>query len=104
MLRLFPLLLAFWLTLAPAAGALAQMGDTPCESMSMSMPADDCCSNDMDASACLTVCLAAAAALPAAIAPAIAAKPSAPVLTTPELRRASILAPPDIAPPKPSVS
>jgi hypothetical protein len=97
-------LFAFWLAFGPVATAIAQSSQAPCESMAMSMPADDCCGEGMDQASCLAACLSASPAMGAAtldFAP-ILSSPAA--LVKPVLRPASILAPPDIAPPKPSVS
>jgi len=97
-------LLAFWLAFGPAASALAQSADKPCESTGMSAPADDDCCGDMDAAKCLSVCLAGSAAMTARVfsmeAPVQVETAVAPL----SIRHASILAPPDIAPPKFSVS
>jgi hypothetical protein len=97
-------LLAFWLAFGPLASAWAQSADKPCESMSMSMPADDCCGDGMEQAKCLSACLAAA---PAVAAPALqpaAVRAAAAVVVPLSFRHVSILAPPDIAPPKPLVS
>lgn len=93
-------LLAFWLAFGPAATAWAQSADKPCESMNMSMPAEDCCGDGMDQAKCLSVCLSVA---PAMLAPAPHTVPLAALaanIAAPSFRHASILAPPDIAPPK----
>ena len=101
---LIVLLLAISLALGPLASAWAQSADTPCESMSMSMPEHDCCGNGMDQAKCLSACLMVAPAVattawrPEASAPAFV-----PVFTA-HLGHASILAPPDAAPPKALVS
>jgi hypothetical protein len=100
-------LLAFWLAFGPVATAWAAYVATPCESiggMNQPLPADDCCGDAMDASECLGACIAA---FPAAAAPAMqvlegeGAGSAIPGLF---LRYATILAPPDITPPKPFVS
>jgi len=97
-------LLAFWLAFGPLVSAWAQSADKPCESMSMSAPADDCCGGGMDQAKCLSTCLSAA---PAMAVPAMhAATPDlgVAVVVAPSYRHRSVLAPPDIAPPKPFVS
>jgi hypothetical protein len=93
-------LLAFWLALGPAASVLAQSADTPCESMSMSTPADDCCGEGVDLGKCLSACLAVAPAINAPAGQAAAPDVAFSVVDTLSFRHASILAPPDIAPPK----
>ena len=97
-------LIAFWLAFGPAASALAQSVDEPCESMGMSMPADDCCGNGMDQAKCLSACLAVAPAIAAPAPQTATSVAPAAVVDTLYFRHASILAPPDIAPPKPLVS
>ena len=70
----------------------------------MSMPADDCCGEGMNLGKCLSACLAVA---PSIAAPALQAHAADAVFAgVPMLsfRHASILAPPDIAPPKSFVS
>jgi hypothetical protein len=97
-------LLAFWLAFGPLASAMAQSSDIPCESTGMSMPVDDCCGGNMDQAKCLSACLAVSAAI---VAPALrisALDPISIVFSALSFRHASILAPPDIAPPKPFVS
>jgi hypothetical protein len=100
-------LLTFWLVIGPAGTAWAAYATTPCESMSgMGQPlppADDCCGGGaMDASACLGACMATG---PAAVAAALlvlhAAASAIPGLS---LQYATVLSPPDIAPPKALVS
>lgn len=97
-------LLSFWFAFGPAMGALAQAADKPCESMAMTLPADDCCGSGMDQAKCLSACVASAPAIPS---PAVAQAPifssNAAAVAAP-IRHASIVAPPDIAPPKPIVS
>ena len=100
-------LIAFWLVFGPVGTALASSAPAPCESMgsmSQPVPQGDCCGDATDAAACLSACLA-----------------TSPVAATPEqrlqrlqltessipslsLRYATVLAPPDIAPPKTFVS
>lgn len=92
-------LLAFWLAFGPAVSAWAQSLETPCESMSMAMSHDGC-GDEMDLTSCLSACLAASPAIsvaPVQTAAGIAAHPPVFGLT---LERASVLAPPDVAPPK----
>ena len=98
--------LTFWLIVGPAGTAWAAYAATPCETMgSMSQPQpEDCCGTGMGAAACLSACMATS---PAAAAPeplvqrAQAAETGIPGLS---LRYATVLAPPDIAPPKTFVS
>ena len=100
-------LLAFWLVFGPVGIALASSAPAPCESMgSMSqvVPQGECCGETMDAATCLSACPV-----------------TSPVAATPEqrmqqlhltdslipglsLRYATVLAPPDVAPPKTFVS
>jgi hypothetical protein len=101
---LIAVLLVFWLAFGPAASAWAKSADKPCESMSMSLPADGCCGDGMDQAECLSACLAASSGMAAPAAPVCAAAVAAAVVGAPSFRHASILAPPDIAPPKPFVS
>ncbi len=101
-------LLTVWLAIAPVANTWAAAKATPCESMgSMNQPlppADDCCDGAMDASVCLKACATAA---PVALAPALhmlgteTVGSAVPPLS---VQYATMLAPPDIAPPKRSVS
>lgn len=93
-------LLAFWLAFGPVANALAQSADTPCESMGMSMSADDCCNGGADQASCLNACLAASAAMSASDAHRVTPLSGHAIVVAPAVHRASILAPPDIAPPK----
>jgi hypothetical protein len=97
-------ILAFWLAFGPVATAWAQSADKPCESTGMSMPADDCCGSGMDQANCLSACMAVAPAIAAPASPALSSIAASAVLATLSFRHASILAPPDIAPPKSSVS
>ena len=104
-LRLFiAALLSFWLAFGPAVSALAQSADRPCESMSMTLPADDCCGGGMDQAKCLSACLAAATAMLAPAPQTLPAAEAAAGIAKLFFRHASILAPPDIAPPKSLVS
>jgi hypothetical protein len=97
---LFVTLLAFWLAFGPAASVLAQSADIPCESMSMSTPTDDCCGAGVDLNKCLSACLAVAPAMNAPAVQAAAPELAFSVVDALSFRHASILAPPDIAPPK----
>jgi hypothetical protein len=101
---IFAALVAFWLAFGPAASAWAQSIDGPCESMSMSMAADDCCGDDTDQAKCLSACLPVS---PAAAVAALRLDPSlavAAAVPNSSFRHASVLAPPDAAPPKADVS
>jgi hypothetical protein len=99
------MLLAFLLVFGPVVTTWAASAPTPCESMGAATPADDCCDDGtMDASACLSACFAAS---PAAAAPALqilGVQAVGSAITGLSPRYATFLAPPDIAPPKPSVS
>ena len=96
-------LLAFWLAFGPAVGAWAQSLEKPCESMSMTMPHDGC-GDDMDTASCLGACLMASPAISVAILQTPPAAPAHSPIVGLALERASILAPPDVAPPKSFVS
>ena len=96
--------LAFWLAFGPAASAWAQSADQPCESMAMSMPADDCCGDGMDPAKCLNACLAVAPAITAGPVHGIPLVVATAIVAGRPSRHASVLAPPDIAPPKHFVS
>jgi hypothetical protein len=105
---LIAVVLAFWFVIGPVGTALAAYVATPCDSMSgMNQPlppADDCCGESMDLAACLSACASTA---PTAVAPALhilAAEPVTTAIPGGPLRYATVLAPPDIAPPKSSVS
>jgi hypothetical protein len=100
-------LLSFWFAFGPLATVWAQSvaADEPCESMNMSMPMQghDCC-GDMDQAKCLSICLSAAPAIAFSalrLDPMVAVAAAVPASST---QHASILAPPDAAPPKLSVS
>jgi hypothetical protein len=98
-------LFAFWLAFGPSVSAWAASVDEPCESMGMSAPANDgCCNDAMDQAACLSACLAASPAMAAPGLPTSEFAPADSVVVPPFFRHASVLAPPDIAPPKSSVS
>jgi hypothetical protein len=90
-------LLTFWLIVGPVGTAWAAYAATPCESI-------DCCGDGMDAAACLSACMVAS---PAAATP-VESIPRLELAATPipglSLRYATVLAPPDIAPPKTSAS
>jgi len=101
---LIAVLLSVWLAFGQLAGALAQSADMPCESMSMSTPAGDCCGEGMDPVKCLNSCAASVAATIAS-----AAHVSPPVIrgaVAPRLiaRHPDVSGPPDMAPPKPFLS
>jgi hypothetical protein len=97
-------LLAFWLAFGLLASAWAQSAGQPCESMGMSLPADDCCGDGLDQAKCLSPCLAVSPAMVAGAVQVNTTAVTAAVIATPSFRHASVLAPPDIAPPKSSVS
>lgn len=100
-------LLTFWLIAGPVGMAWAASAPTPCESMgsmSQPQPQGDCCDDGMDAAACLSACMAASAV--AAVPADLLQRPqvSEMVVSSLSLRYATVVAPPDIAPPKSSVS
>jgi hypothetical protein len=100
-------LLTFWLIVGPVGTAWAAYAASPCESMgsmSQPLPKGDCCGDAMDAAACLSACMATspAAATPAVSVPRL--EPAAGGIPSLSLRYATVLAPPDIAPPKTSAS
>jgi hypothetical protein len=99
-------LLALWLALGPLANAWAQSlaADEPCESMSTPMAGHDCCGGDMDQAKCLSMCLAASPALAVAVLKFDTTAAPAAAIPVLSFRHASILAPPDAAPPKAFVS
>ena len=105
--RFIAAILTFWLVIGPVGTLCAANAPAPCESMGMNQPlpaADDCCGDEIDASACLSACLAASpVALPSSsrIVRLDAVASAVPGLS---LRYATRLAPPDIAPPKAFVS
>ena len=101
---LIAVLLSVSLAFGQLAGALAQSADMPCESMSMSAPAGDCCGEGTDPVKCLTACAASAAATIATVAhvsPPVTRGGVAPRLIA---RYPDVSGPPDIAPPKPFLS
>ena len=102
--RLIVALLAFWLAVGPAAAALAQSAERPCESMGFAMPAGDCCGEGMGEAKCLSACLAAAPAIAATGARGSERATTPGAVASPPVLHASVLAPPDIAPPKTPVS
>ena len=97
-------LVAFWLAFGPLVSAWAQYADAPCDSMSMSMPASDCCGEGTSQAKCLNTCLAVSPAMAAPVAQGDAATVAGDVIAALAFRHVSVLAPPDIAPPKPLVS
>jgi hypothetical protein len=97
-------LIAFWLAFGPLVSAVAQAADQPCESMGMSTTPKDCCGDDMTAANCLSACLAASPALQVSVPMLEASVAAATPIPHPFFRHASILAPPDAAPPKALVS
>jgi hypothetical protein len=102
------LLLGFWLILAPAASAWAAFAatPTPCEAMGGmgEPPADGCCGGGMDAAACLSACIGAATVIVTGAAPLLPVELAQDGVPGISLRYATVLAPPDIAPPKSFVS
>lgn len=102
--RSFAVLVALWLALAPAFGALAQAADNPCESMSTSAPAEDCCGESMDAATCLSACLPAPVVMVSLCVPVPSGQVVAEMLLTAVPRYVGASSPPDIAPPKALVS
>jgi hypothetical protein len=100
-------LLTFWLVVGPVGTVWAANAPVPCDSMGMNQPlptADDCCGDEMDASACLSACMAAAAVALPSSSRIIRLDPGASAVPGLSLRYATLLAPPDIAPPKAFVS
>ena len=68
------------------------------------MPAGECCGEGMSQAKCLSVCLAVSPAMAAPAAQGDADTITGEVIATPAVRHVSVLAPPDIAPPKHLVS
>ena len=105
--RFIAAILTFWLVIGPVGTLWAANAPVPCDSMGMNQPlppADDCCGDEMDALACLSTCMAASpVALPSSscIVHLDTVASAVPGLS---LRYATLLAPPDIAPPKAFVS
>jgi hypothetical protein len=100
-------LLTFWLIAGPVGMAWAASAAAPCESMgsmSQPLPEGDCCDGGMDTADCLSACMAASpmAAVPAQ--PMQRLQVSETAVPGLPLRYATLVAPPDIAPPKPFVS
>jgi hypothetical protein len=97
----FAALLAFWLIIGPAASTLGANAAKSCENMTA---ADGCCESSMDRAACVEACIAATAvlAVPATLTASVDAAQSR--ITSLSFRYATVLAPPDIAPPKSFVS
>jgi hypothetical protein len=92
--------LAFWLAIGPAASAWTHVLEKACESASMAMSHDGCCGDEMDAASCLSSCLMASPAMPVANPQTLPADPAqSPVLCF-TMEHPSVLAPPDVAPPK----
>jgi hypothetical protein len=96
-------LLTVCLTLGPTVSVWAQSAGEPCESMGMA-PADDCCGGGMDEAKCLSACPASSPVMAVPAVQTIAPDTAATVIDTAVFRHASILAPPDITPPRSSVS
>ncbi|HEY7238131.1 MAG TPA: hypothetical protein VH600_03110 [Burkholderiales bacterium] len=95
---------AFWLAVGPAASAWAHVLEKVCDTTSMAMSHDGCCDDEMDTASCLSSCLMASPAIPVATPQTMADDPAqSPVLGL-ALEHASVLAPPDVAPPKSFVS
>lgn len=98
-------LLSFWLAFGSAMASVVQAAaDRPCESMTMTIPADDCCGGGMEQAKCLAACLAVAPVMLAPTPQSVASAVAATHIAKPCMRHASIVAPPDIAPPKVLVS
>jgi hypothetical protein len=92
--------LALWLAIGPAASAWAQLLEKTCESAAMAMSHDGCCGDEADQASCLGACLMAAPAIPVATAQPLPNDPAQSPVVRVTLEHASILAPPDVAPPK----
>lgn len=100
-------LLAFWLAFGPVGTALASSAPAPCESMStmsQPVPQGECCGEAMDAATCLSACLAVSPVALAPEQPIQRLQPTASSIPSFSLRYATVLAPPDVAPPKTFVS
>ena len=101
------MLITFWLVVGPVGTAWAAYTATPCESMgsmSQPLPQGECCGDSMDTAACLSACMATS---PAAATPVVSIQRlqlTATAIPSLSLRYATVLAPPDIAPPKTSAS
>jgi hypothetical protein len=70
----------------------------------MAAPAEDCCGGGMDQAKCLSACLAGSPVMAVPATQITIPDAAATVVGTAVSRHVSILAPPDIAPPKFSVS
>jgi hypothetical protein len=92
--------LAFWLAIGPAASAWAQLLEKTCETPTMAMSHDGCCGDEMDTASCLSSCLMASPALPVATPQTLPSDPAQSPVVRFTLERASVLAPPEVAPPK----
>jgi hypothetical protein len=99
-------LLALWLVLGPVGAAWASHAATPCDSMgSATQPlTDDCCGESMDAAACLSACISGTAALAVPRIQTARFEVVRSAIPSLSARYATVLAPPDIAPPKSFVS
>ena len=99
--------LTFWLIVGPVGTALAASGAAPCESMgamSQALPHGDCCGDTMDAASCLSACLATSSVAAALEQQTTQLQLAGSSIPGRSLRYATLLAPPDIAPPKTFVS
>jgi len=92
--------LALWLAIGPAASAWAQLLEKTCESQAMAMSHDGCCGDEADQASCLGACLMASPAIPMAAPQTLPADPAQSLILGFALEHASVLAPPDVAPPK----
>lgn len=97
-------LLSFWFAFGPALGALAQAADPPCESMAMTVPADECCEGAMEAAKCWSACVSSAPAMAAAVVARCPICGASSAVVAEPLRHASFFTPPEVAPPKSVVS
>jgi hypothetical protein len=104
---LFAAFLALWLAVGPVASGWAAYASTPCESMSgMSapVPGDDCCGDRMDPATCLSACMAVSPAAASPVLDVSRADSTNTEIPSRSFRYVTIVAPPDIAPPKSFVS
>jgi hypothetical protein len=92
--------LAVWLAIGPAASAWAQLLEKTCETPTMAMSHDGCCGDEADQASCLGACLMAAPAIPVATPQLLPNDPAGSPVVRFTLEHASVLAPPDVAPPK----
>ena len=97
-------LLSFWLAFGPTMSTVAQAADTPCESMNTTVPADDCCGNEMGQAKCMQACLSLLTAMAAGSRQGLANREASGVASPFPSRHVSFLAPPDITPPRSSAS